>query len=550
MYRTMTTASALPRPVSLRAPRAALPSGAEALGAWAAARAAAYEVTAQRRDADGAMVDRAIEIVRAFIVERGLVLFGGLAIDYALRLRGASIYPEDQRPDFDFLSTRNVDDAYDLADRLHRAGFEGVGAVRAIHVQTVKVRTDFIWVADVGHVPPDVFARIPTFDYQGMRVVHPDFQRMDQHLAFCFPFNGPPREDVFHRWRKDLKRFNLLDAHYPIAAVPAAARPTAAGAPRFATATGRFTAPVVGRGAELVVALHGFAAYALLRASLDELAAAVGAPPPVLGAPRLRLAFPDAHTVAVECPVGAPVVVVASPWPERALAGAARFEPFLDVCPETFHLGGAVGFSTRGRLLAASTVRVATADGAAMQARVVSPQYLLLWLLMGAMRADAEPDRAAFRGYYAHTLEILRAAEALYAGSIARGGASADAEGAALDSFAASPFAPTIVTLGDRNLDASYIVKMAANAARLRDTPPAALGLDADIAALLEGLPANYYPATSKQRPVFDYDASPLFRRSGRAVVAPSAVIEMADEVVHGMDATATKDAPADTTLV
>ena len=343
---------------SLRAARGALPTdtlaaGAAALGAWAAARAKDYEVVAQRRDADGPMVDRALEIVRKFIVERGLILFGGLAVDYALRLKGDRIYPDDQRPDFDFLSTRSVDDAYDLADLLQKAGFEAVGAVRGIHVQTMKVRTDFIWVADIGYAPPDVFAKIPTFDFQGMRVVHPDYQRMDMHLAFCFPFNGPPREDVFHRWRKDLKRFNLFEKHYPIAADSQASVHFAQGT--AAQVKGRLAVPVVGPGAELRVALHGFAAYAAIRASLDELAASLGRPRPEVAAPHLALAFPDNHTIVVESPVvGDDTVTVASPWPAEAvagLAGAERFSPYMDVCPESYRVlaeaGGVVVLSTK-----------------------------------------------------------------------------------------------------------------------------------------------------------------------------------------------------------
>jgi hypothetical protein len=508
----------------------ALAAGAAALADWAAAEAKEYEVIAQRRDADGPMVDRALEIVRKFIVARGLILFGGLAIDYALRREGSRIYPDDQRPDFDFLSMRSVDDAYDLADLLQEAGFESVGAVRAIHVQTMKVRTDYIWVADIGYAPPDVFAQIPTFDYQGMRVVHPDYQRMDMHLAFCFPFNGPPREDVFHRWRKDLKRFNLFEKHYPIVAGDALAADGALAAAtvlvkgRLAVPVkGRLAVPVIGHGAELRVALHGFAAYAVLRAALDELAAGLGRPPPEVAAPHLSLAFPDDYTIEVETPAG-DTATVASPWPDLAvagIAGAERFSPYMDVYPETYRAGGVVVLSVARRRLAASLVRVTRASaGEPCQAFVVTPQYLLLWLLFEAQRAEAGP-RAVYRDYYAHTLEILQEAEGLYADALEVAEGPAE-HAAVMDSFAASPFAPTLTTIGDLNFDAAYIIKMAGNAERLKDRPPAALNLDADIADLLVGLPMNYYPATSKQRPAFAYDANPLFRRSGQKIEADS----------------------------
>ena len=495
---------------SLRAARGAQPTpslaaSATALAAWAAARAKDYEVVAQQRDADGAMVDRALEIVRKFIVTRGLILFGGLAIDYALRCKGGRIYPDGQRPDFDFFSTQSVDDAYDLADLLQKAGFENVNAVRGIHVQTMKVRTNYIWVADIGYVPPDVFNKIPTFDYQGMRVAHPDYQRMDIHLAFCFPFKGPPREDVFHRWRKDLKRFNLLEEHYPI---------TADGTAEVTQAKGRLSLPVIGRGADLRVALHGFAAYSVIRAALDELAGLLNRPPPAVAAPRLALTFPDDYTVAVESPVGDMVTVI-SPWPAEAVADAdaEQFCPYMDIYPMTRRAGGVTVLSTKGQQLAATLVR---AQPGGRQAFVVTPQYLLLWLLFEAQRADDGPRRV-YRNFYAHTLEVLRAAETIYADVFAAANGLTERT-AVMDSFAASPFAPTLSTIGDLNLDPAYIIKMASNAQKLRDTPPAALNLDANIAFLLEGLPTNYYPATSKQRPKFTYDTNPLFCRSGQKI--------------------------------
>lgn len=514
----------LPRPASLRAPRgsfaaASLKGGADALGVWIDARAKALEVVAQQRDADGQMVDSALALVRRFIVERGLILFGGLAIDYALRLKGEQLYPDGERPDFDVLSPNSVLDAYDLADLLQAAGFEGVGAVRAIHVQTMKVRTDFVWVADIGYAPRDVFDALPTLDYLGMRIIHPDFQRMDQHLAFCFPFNGPPREDVFHRWRKDLKRFNLFERLYPIRA---ADEPRARPVPTR-RATGTLQVPFSDAAAEkLSVACHGFAAYALLRAAYDGLVAAgpaVSSPP--LLAPTLAIDFSDARSVSVEVPAAlgdGPLVVVASPEPAAAVAGleATWYDPFMDVCPAAVVAGGVRVLSTKGRLLAASALPAPGLPGKVV--RVVSPQYLLLYFLYEAHVARDAATRTVYKSFYCHTLALLAAAEQLF---VARRAASAPSNQVeAL--FAASPFAPTTQTIGSVNTDAAYIIKMARYAEMLKDSPPDVLNLEPSIASLLEGLPANYYPATAKQRPSFIYEACHLFDRSGRAShVAP-----------------------------
>lgn len=467
------------------------------------ARAKEYEAVAQAHDADGSMLDRALDIVREFIIERGLILFGGQAIDCILRLKGTQIYPDTQRPDFDFLSPQSVDDAYDLADILHKKGFVGVGAIRAIHVQTTKVRVDFRWVADVGYASRAVFDSIPTFLYKGMRVVHPDFQRMDIHLAFCFPYSGAPREDIRHRWAKDLKRLNLLERYYPFGAHRAAVpeRGLAAAVAGVTWTEARAARPLLlDPGAVLApatAALHGFAAYALLRQKLAAVC--------LTSAPEIAIKFPDTSTVKLIQPCGTSVVV-ASPAPMSLIAGDHTwYDPYMDVRPESVRAGTLEILSTEGRLLAASRVDVALVDGSVATATIVSPQYLLLWFLVEAHRATSDAVRTIYRSYYMHTLTILREAEAHYA----QGDDAAE-------KFAASPFAPTVATIGDTNNDSAYNIKMAEAAIAANEFPPTALGVPAAVLRGVRGLPARgYYPGSGKPRPGFNYSGCALFRRGG-----------------------------------
>jgi hypothetical protein len=55
-------------------------------------------------------VMKATQIVRDFIISRERILYGGTAIDYALRLKGEKIYPDDRldAPDFDFFSPTHI----------------------------------------------------------------------------------------------------------------------------------------------------------------------------------------------------------------------------------------------------------------------------------------------------------------------------------------------------------------------------------------------------------------------------------------------------------
>lgn len=161
----------------------------------------------------------AIDIVKKFIVDRELIVYGGSAIDYALRLRGDFIYPDDALaiPDLDFYSSNSVEDSYDLADMLFDAGFPAARAIVGMHTDTMRVDFgDNHFIADIHYVPRIIFEKIPTLMYEGMKIVHPSFQRVDLHSALSFPYDNPPLEVIFARWDKDVKRFNKLNAAYPI----------------------------------------------------------------------------------------------------------------------------------------------------------------------------------------------------------------------------------------------------------------------------------------------------------------------------------------------
>ena len=93
--------------------------------------AKAFEQLSLRHDPEYPAMLRAIPIVKKFIEDRGFILYGGMALHYALKLHGGQIYDEANIsvPDLDFMSPDNVNAAYDLADLLREAGFEGVRAM-------------------------------------------------------------------------------------------------------------------------------------------------------------------------------------------------------------------------------------------------------------------------------------------------------------------------------------------------------------------------------------------------------------------------------------
>lgn len=201
----------------------------------AAASTDAYEMLALQMDPYYDAMLHGTELVKAFIIARRCIVYGGTAIDYALRLRGASIYDDSKLtiPDLDFYSTDSVGLAYDFAEQLVAAGHGDARAKTAIHSTTMKVDIGGNhWIADISYLPATVFDRIPTVEYMGMLCVHPDFQRIDLHSSLSYPYDNAPAEVIFARWKKDVARLGKIDAVYPIEASTGPALPKSRSRPR------------------------------------------------------------------------------------------------------------------------------------------------------------------------------------------------------------------------------------------------------------------------------------------------------------------------------
>ena len=175
-----------------------------------------YEYTIYKNDIMINDLNRALEVVVKFIKKRKLILVGGMAIDYALRLKGSQLYADESVPDYDFLSTDFIKDSRDLGEELCKMGLENISIINAMHINTIKVRVSYVTVADITYNPPFIFNSIPTLNYQGMRFIHPNYQKIDMHLSLSHPLNYPPLENIYFRAKKDMCRYQLLDEHYPM----------------------------------------------------------------------------------------------------------------------------------------------------------------------------------------------------------------------------------------------------------------------------------------------------------------------------------------------
>ena len=162
------------------------------------------------------IIFRALDLVRKFIIDEKLILKGGMAIDYALKLKGKSIYNHNQVPDYDFLTPTPAEHAYKLGQILCRENFPNISCIPALYVTTMRVRVDFEPVADLDYCPKSIYDKLPTMDFNGIKIIHPHYQIMDIHISLSMPYKYPGMETIFFRWKKDMKRYDLLYEEYPI----------------------------------------------------------------------------------------------------------------------------------------------------------------------------------------------------------------------------------------------------------------------------------------------------------------------------------------------
>ncbi len=309
----------------------------------------------------------AVEITKNYIITHKLIVYGGTAIDFALRLKGGNIYSDSTLaiPDLDFYSPNNITDAYAIASELYEAGFEEVRAFPGVHITTQKVDiVDGHIVADVSFCPKNVFDILPTLEYLGMRIVHPWYQLIDMHSALSFLYDEPPREVVFHRIAKDIKRAGAVLKYYPVTCGPGVVVPKVAS--RAFTGLKKYVLT-----GDLAYAYY-YREYADLRGSSAPAPGIVPLELSVVGATTtcavdaLEVVSIDMKATAESIGVGAPVAYEAlfNLFPER-IEGTLKGSMITEDASVTI-------YSTHNRLL--SIVTLGPEDN---RQRVVCIQYLL-----------------------------------------------------------------------------------------------------------------------------------------------------------------------------
>lgn len=157
-------------------------------------------------------VKNIIEIVEHFLRKTKCVCYGGTAINALLPPDDQFYDPTTELPDYDFFSTKPMEHAKQLANIYYKYGFSNIQAKAGMHTGTFKVFVNFIPVADITYMVPELFRKLKkqAISKNGILYSPPNFLRMLMYLELSRPKGNPSR------WEKVLKRISLLNKNYPL----------------------------------------------------------------------------------------------------------------------------------------------------------------------------------------------------------------------------------------------------------------------------------------------------------------------------------------------
>ena len=153
-----------------------------------------------------------IHIVESFLRKKKRVCYGGTAINNILPVSDQFYDKNIELPDYDFFSPSALEDAKNLANIYFSKGFTEVEAKSGTHHGTFKVFVNFIPVADITQMVPELYKSIykESRIVSGIHYASPNYLRMAMYLEL-----SRPKGDI-SRWEKVLKRLTLLNKNFPL----------------------------------------------------------------------------------------------------------------------------------------------------------------------------------------------------------------------------------------------------------------------------------------------------------------------------------------------
>jgi hypothetical protein len=154
----------------------------------------------------------ALDIVEEFLRRKGRICYGGTAMNAQLPKEKQFYSPDKDLPDYDFFTPNLEEDAEELALELEKSGFEDVGNRFGIHEGSKKILVNFVAVADITRMDPDIYEVLKkrAVIINGIRYTDPDILRMMMYLEL-----SRPKGEVA-RWTKVYERLALINKTFPM----------------------------------------------------------------------------------------------------------------------------------------------------------------------------------------------------------------------------------------------------------------------------------------------------------------------------------------------
>ena len=161
---------------------------------------------------DSPAIRKIIYILENFMRKKGVIAYGGTALNELLPKQDQFYNKDVEIPDYDFYSTDALKTAKELVDVYVKEGFIEVEAKSGQHHGTYKVFVNFIPIADITYMPKPLFNAIKkdAIRVAGIYYAPPNLLRMGMYLEL-----SRPRGDT-SRFEKVLKRLTLLNKNYPL----------------------------------------------------------------------------------------------------------------------------------------------------------------------------------------------------------------------------------------------------------------------------------------------------------------------------------------------
>ena len=161
---------------------------------------------------------RNMSLIKKFIRDRKLLVYGGFAQDRLLKSKGKEgIYGKYSDSDIEFYSPNYVKDMVDLAKLFHNKKWGGYLEIRvreAVHIGTITLAVNGFGYADATFVPKHIYDKMPYINTFGMRLIHPLVKTIDFFRIFTDPhlyYWRLEEKSEFKRFKKNLEVWKLKD---------------------------------------------------------------------------------------------------------------------------------------------------------------------------------------------------------------------------------------------------------------------------------------------------------------------------------------------------